>query len=418
MAEPERNLQVLKPPYFPQFERLIAELQRNPQQRLHLELDIYTQFACTQCGECCKLPWAIQISQAYYERWYTVLDQHPSGRFRDPFQRIPNGAGEHYANMRRVEGSAHCIFLEADNSCFLHANYGEDALGYVCKEYPRSIKRIGHQYFSRSLLHSCQAVPDLLEQHEAILYGFDTPAEIAPLITAYQAVGYPGRFETYLWLGLALDLVSLEAPISPVARWRLMLPVLEWMEGLGVEKLSAAQLRWMYHESLAQAPFRGLETASVVQREKLMKWSLRLMAHHPGGRIWLQDIFAGRRLWPTLEAEEQALLRTHLERYLRSRLVSLPYQDPFLGKLNLWQMCLMLSLQLTMLQWMALYYRAVSEGPLNQEQLNRALVLVGYRFEQRTVMVQELHLPELAFGDCLEAMEVLLGLDLTSPFVW
>ncbi|MGV3523650.1 MAG: hypothetical protein ACO1RX_05465 [Candidatus Sericytochromatia bacterium] len=416
--QPELKFEKLNPPYFAQFEALVAELQRYPEQRLHLELDIYQQFVCTQCGECCKLPWAIQLTQEYYERWYSVFDQHPSGRFHTPFLRTQEGRPENYAHMRRVPGSSHCIFLEADDTCFIHTEYGPDALSYVCKEYPRAHKRIGHQYRSRSLLHSCEAVPELLEHHEAIVYRFDSPQAIEPLVTGYQAAGYPGRFETYLWLGLALDLMGLEQPLSPVARWRLMLPVLEWMEGFGVESLTAEQLRWIYQEALSQAPFRGLEPSSLRDRERLFNLSLRLFGQHPGLVPWLRALLSGQRPWPLLDDTEQALLGLTLTRYLHSRLVALPYPDAFMGKLNLWQSCLMLSLQLTMLQWLALYYRDNSGAPLNQEQLNRALVFVGYRFEQRTVLVQELRLREMTFGDCLEAMQILLGLDLASPFAW
>lgn len=78
--------------------------------------------------------------------------------------------------MRRQDNSNRCIFLTSDNRCYIHSNYGEEALPDVCKRYPRVELRHDNRYGSDYLLGSCQNCPHSLLTGDCQVYYYFEPS--------------------------------------------------------------------------------------------------------------------------------------------------------------------------------------------------------------------------------------------------
>ncbi len=413
LNQPEK----LPRPYFESLNAKLPRLQAEPHLVLELELESYSQFQCTLCGDCCRLPWGIHVSKSYYDQWYAVFDQHPSGRFRAPFEVNQEPKEQAYASIRRQPGTATCVFLESDNSCFIHKNYGEAALSLTCVKYPRMERDFGPEYASRSLLHSCTAAPELLESWPDLIVCFKD-SRLTDNLPLALGPGQPNRWLTYLWLGLALDLLDAPQPDTVLARWRLMLPVIDWMDAIGLQTLRPEQMPGLYYDLMARLPFAGLQPSAETNQRQALDWSLSFLSAHPGAHTWLNEIRNGHEAWPELDAEERVLLDRQLGAYLRSRLLSVPYTDMFLGELSFWQQLMVLGIQTMVLQWLALYYRRQSGGELTREQLHRAVNAIAYRFEQRSKMVTEFRLNSLSPEQAYQALGVLLSLNFAEAQLW
>lgn len=412
-------LQPLQAPYFEHLQRLVAELRANPDQILELEGDSFAAFDCIQCGDCCQLPWNIHVTQAYYEQWYACFDQHPSGRFSEPFKLLDEPTPQNYASMRRKPGSHACIFLEDDDSCFIHTNHGVEALSQICRVYPRQSKYVGDQFAMRALLHSCRAVPELELKHPGISYRLQ-PIGGGPMrVQVPQPPDHPGRDETYLWIGMMLDLLAAPQPETSLARWRRFLPSLEWMDGIGLSQLSEADLVRLYRAQMDQLAFAAFEPPPAPERQqRALDWALRLMHDHPSCKTWIQDILSGRKPWPRPSDEERARLDAYLHSYLRKRALGLPYYDNFLGKVTIWQQFLMLAMQVLALQCLALCYCSQDASPLQDHHLQRAGNAVGYHYEQRMHLLSALGFDKLSPAEAFDVLETLHAVDFAAAPVW
>ncbi|MEZ0370922.1 MAG: hypothetical protein ACAI44_17655 [Candidatus Sericytochromatia bacterium] len=410
------ELQPLTQPYFQHFSALVELLQQQPQLMLELESESFGHFACTQCGTCCELPWRIEISQSYYEEWFDVFDQHPSGRFKQPFVLKADASPATYAGIRRIAGGTSCIFLEADKSCYIHRHYGEAALSTVCKDFPRLSKIVKNHFVSHQLSHSCEIVPELLATHPGLMYRLKDMGSARPDLSNSDTA-HLGRNETYLWLGMALDLLAAPQPETVIARWRLFLPMLEWMEALGIQQVNTRQLTQLYHQLMDQLAFAGLEAPNPDWQRKGLQWGVIFLASHPGSNAWLRELLQHRH-WPELSPSERELLDLYLGHYLRSRLLGMPFVDMHIGRMSLWQMHMLLCIQLLVLQCLALYYRAQDAVPLQKEHLQRAINAVSYRFEQVPELIKNLHFKDLSQDQCYSAMEVLLSVDFAATPAW
>lgn len=405
------ELQLLQAPYFDHFQRIVALMRQRPELVLHLENASYRHFACTQCGDCCQLPWRIDVSKSYYDQWAPVLAEHPSGRFKDAFLVYPDPEPLRYAAINRQTGSYRCVFLEADNTCLIHREYGPQALSAVCTDYPRMPKSLGRHYQSRQLMNSCQAVPPLVARDPGIAYRLE---EVTPPRTADPPVpGYPGRCETYLWLGLALDLLDQPQPRTQIGRWRQMLPLLEWMDGVGISAISEARLVSIRDQTFARMACWGLELPRPEARRKALGWACYFLKPYPSCASWLHQRLTDQD-WPQLSLAEAELLDHYCGLYLRSRLLGLPYWDYFTGKLTPWQQLMLTGIQLLVLQALALHFRARADAPLDEAMLQRAMNVVGYRFEQKRDLSQQLQIEKLTAEECYTYTEILLSVDFAA----
>jgi len=406
------ELQLISAPYFFSFWDLIQTLQRSPQKVLYLEMEPYQHFACTQCGDCCKLPWAIHVSEDYYRRWYDVLDAEPSGRFKEPMLKIKAPPDSHsYASLRRKPGTSECIFLEPDNSCWIHKNHGETALSTVCKTYPRSHKPMGHQYEARYLLNSCEAVPELQSRFSGLFYRLTELAELNPFVSGYMATGYPGRYETYLLLGLLFDLLELPLPDTALGKWQLLPAVLLELHAVGIEQVSLAQMELIYQQTFHGPSLLGFSPPQAADQALALQWSQHFLQAYPGCHQWLLELSQGSCSWPLLSEAERQILDLQILNYLRHRLLTLPYQDSFIGTLGFFQHCFLLTLHVIAVQWLALYYRYRAATSLTSEHVYRAVNVVGRQMEQRRLFKQEMQLDKMAPETCFRSMQVLLSLD-------
>lgn len=407
----------LEAPYFEHMRRITRQLRAQPTLLLELESESFGEFACTKCGECCLLPWQIHISKEYYDAWSGVFAAHPSGRFADAFQILAKPSKDVYAGIARQPGGYRCVFLEPDNSCYIHNEHGPEALSVVCTEYPRMHKPMANYYSSYQLMNSCQAVPELMSRFPGLCYRFRRMPSPQPLIQPELIPDYPGRMESYLLIGLMLDLLELPQPESQIAKWRLFLPALEWMDGLGMSKLTETDLVRIRQDLGDRAGFAGLDLPDPDQQRRALQWTRVFLTDHTGSETWLKERLA-KQDWPELGENEKRLLDHYLGLYLRSRILGMPYWDFFVGKLTLWQQMLLLAIQLAALQVLALYFSRNQNLPLSEQHLQRAINVVGFRLEQRKELAEELQFKNLEASQCYSGIAILLSLDFAGLGVW
>lgn len=223
--------------WFDFFVAQIPSLQQHPDKMLLLEWQDFQEFQCSGCGDCCKAPWRILIDQAYCETWEEHFENHPSGRFKQPFTRLENPTAENHANIRRQTDGNRCVFLEDDNLCFIHKHYGPAALPSLCQSFPRAqFAKPRHQYQLRVLTGACPDVPLLWRQ------ALPLQVTVVPAPPTHQ--GTPELTEKLLlWLGITLDSLLQATPVRGVKEL-----------GLSLEQLLAIQP--LQHNRLLPAVYR------------------------------------------------------------------------------------------------------------------------------------------------------------------
>lgn len=414
-SDPSLLSRELHPPYFLALETLLQELRHYPTATLVLDSGDIERFQCSQCGVCCTLPWNIFIEKSYYDRWYAIFDQDPSGRFKDPFIRQAEGREENYAQIRRKPGSAHCIFLDEDQRCHIHRTQGESALPYVCKTYPRAHIRHPLRYGADYLLGSCQSAPHLLLQPHPLKARFEIADLAQGLPLQRPAHSYPEAMpipSTYLWIGLCLDVISLEVN-TPLQRLASLSYSLELLSEQDLSQIQPETLRYLYREQMrisSQPCFTGRPRAA--QREALLWFFQILEPNYLKARQYAREIWQGERQWPVLTEAEQKLLNSFLQAWIVRRLLILPYEDPFFGHLNLYQKLFALSLFLLMIQLLSHFYSRHQGQSLAAQDLKRALNFVEGRYLQRGNWPHSEQIDTLPAASCIENMQTALALDL------
>jgi len=163
---------------FAWFLEVAQEAERSPDLLALIYPEQVDTFSCSLCGQCCQQPWQIQVDADYYAQWYAVFDQHPSGRFREPFIFSGQNTDER-AVLRHQPGSTRCVFLDEDLLCFIHKEYGESAKPEICQRYPREASLSANLY-SPSLKSSCKTAAQLLsETGELVLRMVQRPAQLS-----------------------------------------------------------------------------------------------------------------------------------------------------------------------------------------------------------------------------------------------
>ncbi|MBI4512254.1 MAG: YkgJ family cysteine cluster protein [Deltaproteobacteria bacterium] len=94
-------------------------------------------FQCTACGRCCY-HWNIPVDRAAWERLGTLLvpgPENPKGYDRDQCMTLHATPSErHHATLKMADG--HCVFLEDDQLCYLHRQFGPEAKPVICRAFP------------------------------------------------------------------------------------------------------------------------------------------------------------------------------------------------------------------------------------------------------------------------------------------
>ncbi len=408
MSEEALPLSPLNPPYFDHLHQLTQD-PRFTQDVLHVEPTSFTQFQCTQCGDCCTSSWGIHLSQSYYHTWYDTFDKHPSGRFKTPFVRYDNATPEVYASMRR-DAQNRCIFLEPDNSCYIHAHHGEEALSFVCRVYPRGHKTLQNFFSTRVLLESCEAVPDTLAQHPGFQFAWRSPNP------AYQTNAHnfyqPDHLQAhcnFLWLGLSFDVLNAEAPSSVFQRWRCFLELLS--ESLP-DDVSHSQLsHWQHiaHQIHARLPLYFPLPQDADTYARALQWLIRILPH-PRCAAWLQQLHQQGQELPPLSSEEEACLNGYMQRYLENRLLGIAYGDLFWGQANFWEQNLMVLLAAVSIQTLARYHAHQQQEPLQTHHLQRASVNWTKVTEQRRNLMEQFRVKAIHQVTAQHALQILLAL--------
>jgi hypothetical protein len=415
-AQTAKNLP-LKNPCFEQIAALIETFPEHPFETLVLTTADLERFNCSQCGVCCALPWRIHLSQRYYERWYTHFHNDPSGRFQRPFTKLEETTASNFADMRRQDNSNRCIFLEPDNRCYIHANYGEEALPDVCKRYPRVKLRHDNRYGSDYLLGSCQTAPSLLAGDGLVYYYFEPQPHherSLPLHLPEQYyAGELGKAQNYLWVALMLDVVQLaiNTPLQRYASLHYSLEYLCLQDDLSA--LSSQHLQWLYREQIRRSSELSLAAAPLAEQKKALEWFFQLL--EPSFLPLLdhaRKIYHGQSPWPSFDQSERESLNAFLEQYLIRKLIAMPYKNPFYESISFAQKYFLLSLHLLMIQMMAHYYRSRTQLPLNLKHLSQAVNLVEGRYSQRRDWVEQQGITQLSSEDSLALMQTALSLNL------
>lgn len=403
-----RSGELLQPPYFDFMLGVVDVLREQPGILLRLEPQFYEHFACSGCGECCQRPWLISITREYYEQWQAIFARHPSAQYREPFELSPGGNDEHYADLKRKPGTNECVFLTDDRRCFVQANYGEEAMNWVCKTFPRYEGWFG-SFLGKFMLHSCPDVATLVQDMPGIRYTLGRVSH--EKLAEFQLQAHPlGIVQGYLWLGLQLDLL-MNPRLTPIQALRLlregMRESLELPTQPSIEALVALnqRLRWRSGPDAGSPPLAKKPEIAY----DCLDWMLE---SYQSVRRFVAETQAGLRALPRLSSAEKELLNAFLRSYAGYRLLTMNYYTRE-NMLQFYPAYFLIAINLALLQWLAMYYREREGGELTREQLLRAGTVVGFKFEHASRLIETLS--RMSPEACLESMENLLIFDFGAP---
>lgn len=356
------------------------------------------QFECSQCAQCCQQPWNIELEPAYYAQWYTTFDSHPSGRFKQPFSPATESSR---AVLNKQPGSNRCLFLDEDNLCFIHKQFGAEAKPEICQRYPHEASLHGNLY-SPSLKSSCKTAAQML-------------AETGELVL--RMVKRPPQFEytqdepLQPWLGLILEGIW-QHSISPV---RCLSGSVQ-----GLKLIAAAPQTLSELDLLSQLYHQQVMFWRQDNRPHAPRWqeNLELFAaldpfRSPALARFLGKLKEGRQVPFPLSLSQRSHLNAVLRNYLTRRLLNL---NPLQAKgLNLFQFAFLQAFSLLAVQIQALCLAWYSDRQLTPEILVAALNQVETAVLQNPAWFDRHRLDQLDTPTCLDAIAAATALDLCLP---
>lgn len=141
--------------------------------------DYYPKFSCKmgKCRHACCEGWPISFSrQDYFNLLGANCSEELRSRLDCAMHLTDYPTTEEYAQITpKYDGS--CPMRLKDGRCGLQAELGEGALALVCVLYPRGV-RTNNGCFECSCSNSCEAVPELLFEHQSSLKFNKIPLEI------------------------------------------------------------------------------------------------------------------------------------------------------------------------------------------------------------------------------------------------
>lgn len=105
-------------------------------------LELHADFACSNCGRCCRGGWNIVLQTVDYQRVAKALAQ--GGMPQDQIERsfIPTPSPLDPDSVRLVmDAEGTCIFCgweEGQSFCKIQRTYGHEALATICQSFPRT----------------------------------------------------------------------------------------------------------------------------------------------------------------------------------------------------------------------------------------------------------------------------------------
>ena len=144
--------------------------------------DIVREFACRQCGVCCRNNWLVTVDEAGYRRNRDLFGATgDDAEFRQAF--IPLGTAADYGEFARIakKTAGGCWFLTEQNLCALQQRAGHDHLDAVCQWFPR-YPMDTERGIEFSLSFSCPAAVQLAvrEQPLQIVRSECSPIDMMP----------------------------------------------------------------------------------------------------------------------------------------------------------------------------------------------------------------------------------------------
>lgn len=138
-----------------------------------IQPDYYKDFKCigSECRHnCCTGNWEIHVDKNTYKKYKNLSKNHPFyNELKDSLKIYDKDDFHKYAEFVRVEknetGKQGCTFQTKEGWCKIHAQLGEDYLGYTCKIYPRILNLVIFkdtvEFFERSCNISCEEIANI-----------------------------------------------------------------------------------------------------------------------------------------------------------------------------------------------------------------------------------------------------------------
>ncbi|MCB1775065.1 MAG: flagellin lysine-N-methylase [Gammaproteobacteria bacterium] len=142
-------------------------------------LNYLAGFRCigAECPDSCCVGWRVTVDEASYKRLLKAARKAPASlgsRIKSGMRRQrSNPTPVNFAKIR-LAGDRRCVFLDADDLCRIHKDFGQDYLSETCTFYPRVLVRSGGQLIMGSTLSCPEAARLCLVEPDAT-----EPVEIA-----------------------------------------------------------------------------------------------------------------------------------------------------------------------------------------------------------------------------------------------
>lgn len=127
----------------------------------------YDEFRCigSECMDSCCKDWRITLTKREYLDYKKMKCSPQLGTIVDSaFKRLKNDNDLQYAEMKLKE-NGDCPFLGEDSLCMIQKEKGEEALTFVCGEFPRISMPYGNQTVIQACTATCQRVTEILMSH-------------------------------------------------------------------------------------------------------------------------------------------------------------------------------------------------------------------------------------------------------------
>ncbi len=399
----------LEPPYFQTMLQVTRSISIQDARTLIFEAEVLEHFSCSGCGECCQRPWWIAVSKDYLDKWQPILADHPSGIYQQAFTLRSQPDLNQYAEINRKPGTHECVFLMDDRRCFLQATYGEEALSETCRQFPRYESWLG-AYLGKFAQTACPDIAELIDTYPRFRYQL-VQFQADVWLKSIEKIHPLGFKEGFLWLGLLLDLFQ-TSPWSPAGKLRYLTEILKKIEQLGVSQVTPTHLEQFYQQM--QSDFFTYIQPSEPQpaaREQALDWLIHFSQIFPGFQNYLKEIKSGWKSFPELDSSEQELLNHFCNAYLIYHAVTLPYHQPT-GEPFFFSPFFLLTLNLSLIQCLAFYYRDRAQESLSLHHLVRASNLIGYRFEHSRNFIEKSGCAQMPSEAAIQGIQTLLSLEI------
>lgn len=165
----------------------------------------FKDFECKKCGACCK-DWSIHLDSRASKSLHKLLKNVSYTK-----EWHERKGKKNYLKM--VNGR--CIFLEEDNLCYLHKNFGYERKPIVCKTFPRSFLFTPKGVF-QIVTFACPSIAESVSKEEGpsyITYPWDGEREIEEELLLSEKIKI--KWDLYFWIEeTLLDIILQKNPLE------------------------------------------------------------------------------------------------------------------------------------------------------------------------------------------------------------